>query len=88
MNSSVKLGYDPTSSYFEGKSSEGLAPLGSSIDHELGKSQIVIGLIMEELLMPNTSEPVFICKRKILKTLNIQPLPGVIMEDKIRLNTL
>lgn len=38
--------YDLTSSYFEGKGPEGLACLGYSRDHEPGKSQIVIGLIM------------------------------------------
>lgn len=38
--------YDLTSSYFEGKGPEELACLGYSRDHEPGKSQIVIGLIM------------------------------------------
>jgi len=38
--------YDLTSSYFEGDGPEGLAQLGYSRDHEPGKSQIVIGLIL------------------------------------------
>lgn len=38
--------YDLTSSYFEGEGPEGLACLGYSRDHEPGKSQVVIGLIM------------------------------------------
>jgi transposase len=38
--------YDLTSSYFEGNGPEGLAGLGYSRDHEPGKKQIVIGLIM------------------------------------------
>ncbi|MBT9148228.1 MAG: hypothetical protein DDT32_01998 [Syntrophomonadaceae bacterium] len=38
--------YDLTSSYFEGNGPEGLAELGYSRDHEPGKKQVVIGLIM------------------------------------------
>lgn len=38
--------YDLTSSYFEGRGPEGLAELGYSRDHEPGKEQVVIGLIM------------------------------------------
>ena len=38
--------YDLTSSYFEGRGPEGLARLGHSRDHEPGKEQVVIGLIM------------------------------------------
>ena len=38
--------YDVTSSYFEGAGSEGFAALGYSRDHEPGKRQVVIGLIM------------------------------------------
>jgi transposase len=38
--------YDLTSSYFEGNGPEGLARLGYSRDHEPGKKQVVIGLIM------------------------------------------
>jgi len=38
--------YDLTSSYFEGSGPEGLADLGYSRDHEPGKPQIVIGLIL------------------------------------------
>jgi transposase len=38
--------YDLTSSYFEGRGPEGLAKLGYSRDHEPGKPQIVIGLVM------------------------------------------
>lgn len=38
--------YDLTSSYFEGEGPEGLACLGYSRDHEPGKSQVVIGLLM------------------------------------------
>lgn len=38
--------YDLTSSYFEGEGPEGLACLGYSRDHEPGKSQVVIGLVM------------------------------------------
>lgn len=38
--------YDLTSSYFEGEGPEGLACLGYSRDHEPGKSQVVIGLLV------------------------------------------
>lgn len=38
--------YDLTSSYFEGNGPEGFAKLGYSRDHEPGKPQIVIGLLM------------------------------------------
>jgi len=38
--------YDLTSSYFEGRGSEGFAKLGYSRDHEPGKPQVVIGLIL------------------------------------------
>jgi len=38
--------YDLTSSYFEGRGTEGLAELGYLRDHEPGKKQVVIGLIM------------------------------------------
>ena len=38
--------YDVTSSYFEGAGPEGFARLGYSRDHEPGKRQVVIGLIM------------------------------------------
>ncbi|MEW6620425.1 MAG: IS1634 family transposase [bacterium] len=38
--------YDLTSSYFEGDGPEGLAKLGYSRDHEPGKPQVVIGLIL------------------------------------------
>ncbi len=38
--------YDLTSSYFEGNGPEGFAELGYSRDHEPGKRQVVIGLIM------------------------------------------
>lgn len=38
--------YDLTSSYFEGRGPEGLAELGYSRDHEPGREQVVIGLIM------------------------------------------
>jgi len=40
------LFYDLTSSYFEGDGPEGLAQLGYSRDHEPGKPQVVIGLIL------------------------------------------
>lgn len=38
--------YDLTSSYFEGPGPAGLAALGYSRDHEPGKPQVVIGLLM------------------------------------------
>ncbi len=38
--------YDLTSSYFEGEGPEGLAAEGYSRDHEPGKQQVVIGLIL------------------------------------------
>jgi transposase len=38
--------YDLTSSYFEGEGPDGLAKKGYSRDHEPGKNQIVIGILM------------------------------------------